>query len=71
VETFASVNARYVIARTHLDSASLANARGDRDATKKSLQSAYVVFVALNAPNLVARTEQLAVEYGIKLHDLP
>jgi hypothetical protein len=33
-----SLNARYVIVRTHLDSASLANARGDRDATKKSLK---------------------------------
>jgi ATP/maltotriose-dependent transcriptional regulator MalT len=67
VETLTTVNARYLIARAHLDLAFLASARGDRKAAASSLRAAHELFGALNAPNLVNRAEQLAAEFGLIL----
>lgn len=63
--TFGSIEARYDVARTHLDLAALAHAQGNREAVKAHLGQAYRLFETLRVPNYVERTEQLSKELGV------
>jgi tetratricopeptide (TPR) repeat protein len=65
--TFNVIQARYDLARTHLDLASLARTWGNHDAATTHLSTAYVWFKKLQVPRWVERTEQLAQEYGVTL----
>jgi tetratricopeptide (TPR) repeat protein len=65
--TFDAIQARYDLARTHLDLASLAHTRGNHDATTTYLSTAYAWFKKIQVPRWVERTEQIAQEYGVTL----
>jgi class 3 adenylate cyclase/tetratricopeptide (TPR) repeat protein len=69
LETATTIRARYWIARTYLDLASLAGVRKDRAAATRSLQAARALFTAMRVPRYVERTGQLARELGISLED--
>ena len=69
-ETFLSIQARYELARTHLDLASLANTQNDHDAATIHLSTAYAWFQKLQVPKWAERTEQLAQEYGVTLTEV-
>ena len=62
--------ARYDLARTHLDLASLVHAQGNQDTATTHLSTAYAWFKKLQGPTWVERTEQLAREYGITLKEV-
>ena len=66
-KTFLSIQARYELARTHLDLASLSYTQNDRDTTTTHLRTAYAWFQKLQVPKWAERTEQLAQEYGVTL----
>ncbi len=65
--TFSSMQARYDLARTHLDLAALAHARENRDAVAKHIQEAHQLVGALGAPRRVEATRRLASELGVPL----
>ena len=68
--TFDAMQARYDLARTHLDLASLAHTQGNHDAATTHLSTAYAWFKKLQIPKWVERTEQLAQEYGVTLAEV-
>jgi tetratricopeptide (TPR) repeat protein len=68
--TFDAIQARYDLARTHLDLASLAHTQGNQDAATTHLSTAYAWFKKLQIPHWVERTEQLAQEYGVTLAEV-
>ena len=61
------MQARYELARTHLDLASLAHTQDDQDAATTHLSTAYAWFKKLQVPQWIEQTEQLAREYGMTL----
>lgn len=65
--TFDVMQARYELARTHLDLASLAHTQDDQDAATTHLSTAYAWFKKLQVPQWIEQTEQLAREYGMTL----
>jgi tetratricopeptide (TPR) repeat protein len=65
--TFEAIQARYDLARTHLDLASLAHTQGNQDAATTHLSTAYAWFKKLQVPRWVERTEQIDREYGVTL----
>jgi class 3 adenylate cyclase/tetratricopeptide (TPR) repeat protein len=68
--TFCSLPARYDLARTHLDLASLAHTQNDVDTATTHLSTAYAWFQKLRIPKWMERTEQLAQEYGVTLTEV-
>lgn len=62
LRTFVAVEARYEVARTHLDLAALAHARGDPVAATRHLDEARQLFATLGVPRYIERTEALASE---------
>ena len=68
--TFDAIQARYDLARTHLDLASLTYTQGNQDTTTTHLSTAYTWFKTLQVPTWVERTEQLAHEYGVTLAEV-
>ena len=68
--TFDAMEARYDLARTHLDLASLASTQGNQDAATSHLSTAYAWFKTLQMPKWVERTEQLVQEYGVTLTEV-
>jgi tetratricopeptide (TPR) repeat protein len=70
LETFASIQARYQLARTHLDLASLAHAQGNQHTATTHLSTAYAWFKKLQVPKWVEPTEQLAREHGVTLQEV-
>ena len=66
---FGQHQARYELARTHLDLAGLAHARGDRDVAATHLREAHNLFRALLVPKYVERTERLARAFAIPLSE--
>ena len=50
--TFDAMQARYDLARTHLDLASLAHTQGNQDAATTHLSTAYAWFKKLQVPTL-------------------
>jgi len=67
LRAFASMNARYEVARIHLDLASLAHAQRDEPAASRELAEAHRLFHALRVPRYVERTEALATQLGVRL----
>ena len=70
LDTFDAMQARYDLARTHLDLASLAHTQENQDAATMHLSTAYAWFKKLQVPKWVERTEQLAQEYGVTLAEV-
>jgi tetratricopeptide (TPR) repeat protein len=64
-----TIGSRYWIARTQLDSASVARAQNDLVAAVCSLRAARALFAAMRVPHYVERTEQLLRELGISLDE--
>ncbi len=64
LRTFASIHARYDLARTHLDMARLAHDKGDSEAVASHLGDAHMLFSDLRIPRYVERTEQLKKALG-------
>ena len=67
LETFASIQSRLEVGRTHLDLAALAYAQNHLEATAAHCQAAHAVFTALHLPMYVERAAQRASEYGVVL----
>lgn len=67
LHTFTTIHARFEAARTHLDLAALAHAQGNLQAVTRHLTEAHTLFVALQVPRYVERTEQLAANCGVSL----
>jgi tetratricopeptide (TPR) repeat protein len=67
LHTFTEHGFRPEAARTYLDLANVAQAQGNTAATAAHLQAAHSLFLTLQAPAYIARTEQLAREYGMPL----
>jgi hypothetical protein len=53
--------------RTHLALAELAHAQGHRDAATEHANHAQTLFIALNTPRYVERTQQFASTCGLVL----
>ena len=70
-ETFVAVEARYELARTHLELARIAHARGRPGDIQEHLGEAHRLFTALGVPHWVERTAALAEELSIRIPDLP
>jgi hypothetical protein len=68
--TFDAIQARYDVARTYLDLASLAHTQGNQDAATTHLSTAYAWFKKLQVPKWVERTEQLARDYDVTLTEV-
>lgn len=64
-ESFRAIGAPFEEARTRLDLASAARARGDSEKAAKQLGVAHGVFVELRVPKYVDRTERLARELSV------
>jgi class 3 adenylate cyclase/tetratricopeptide (TPR) repeat protein len=64
-----TIGSRYWIARTHLDSTSVARAQNDLVAAASSLRAARAMFAAMRIPRYVERTEQLLRELGISFDE--
>ncbi|MBI3454406.1 MAG: sigma 54-interacting transcriptional regulator [Candidatus Rokubacteria bacterium] len=62
---FGEIEARYDAARTHLDLAAVAHARGQPDLVTHHLGEAHGIFRALRVPRYVERTEELAKEFAV------
>ncbi|MGH7412226.1 MAG: sigma 54-interacting transcriptional regulator [Candidatus Methylomirabilis sp.] len=69
LRTFDSMQARYDLARTHLDLAALAHAQGDQERASVHVRQAYSLFRGLRVPKYVERAEQLAQGFGVSLSD--
>jgi tetratricopeptide (TPR) repeat protein len=67
LQTFAEHGYRPEQARTHLDLATVAHAKGSAAAAATHLRAAYALFTELRAPKYVERTEQLACAYAVTL----
>jgi hypothetical protein len=65
--TFASIQSRLEVGRTHLALAALAYAQDHPEATAAHCHAALAVFTALHHPMYVERTAQRASEYGVVL----
>jgi class 3 adenylate cyclase/tetratricopeptide (TPR) repeat protein len=68
--TFEAMPARYDLARTHLDLASLAHTQEHHAAATTHLSTAYAWFKKLQVAKWAERTEQLAQEYGVTLAEV-
>jgi tetratricopeptide (TPR) repeat protein len=66
-ERFAAMEARYELARTCLDLATVASRLGDASGVAAHLSSAHDAFRKLSVPSWVERTEQLAHDAGVAL----
>jgi DNA-binding NtrC family response regulator/tetratricopeptide (TPR) repeat protein len=71
LETFVRTHARFMVARTRLDLAELARARGDRDAAVSHLREAHSLFATLRVQRDAARVQRLAQELDMSLADEP
>jgi hypothetical protein len=60
-----------MVARTRLDLAELARARGDRDAAVSHLREAHSLFATLRVQRDAARVQRLAQELDMSLADEP
>jgi DNA-binding SARP family transcriptional activator len=69
--TFASIEATYHLARTHLDLARLAHARGNRPGVRAHLDEAARLFTALGIARWTTRVTRLARELGVRLAPSP
>ena len=67
LDTFAAIQARFYVGRTHLALAELAHAQGNRDAATVHANSAQELFMTLKVPRYVERTQQFASECGLVL----
>ena len=65
LSTFAAMQARFEVGRTHLALAELALAQDYREAVTLHLSAAHQLFTALNVPVYVARTTQYASTLGL------
>ena len=70
LETFASIQERIDLARTHLDLASLAHTQNNHDTATTHLSTAYTWFKKLQLPKWMEKTEQLAREYDVTLKEV-
>lgn len=70
LHAFTAMEARYDLARTHLDLAFLAHTQSNPDTVTTHLSRAYTGFKALLAPKWAEKTEQLAQEYGVRLTEV-
>ena len=70
LQRFASMSARYELARTHLDLASLAHRHNNQDAAATHLSAAYAWFQKLQTPKWAEKTAQLAQAYGVTLTEV-
>jgi class 3 adenylate cyclase/tetratricopeptide (TPR) repeat protein len=70
IASFAAMEARYDLARTHLDLASLAHDQGDQDTATTHLSTAYAWFKKLQVPKWVEQTAHLAREYDVRLTEV-
>ena len=67
LRAFEDAEAAFEIARTHLDLAMLAHARGEFDARRTHLAEAHRRLRALDVPRWVERAEERAREWGVAL----
>jgi hypothetical protein len=63
--TFSAIEARYEVARTHLDLATATHATGDLAAASRHLVEARVLFEVLGVPRYTARAAGLARELAV------
>jgi hypothetical protein len=68
--TYASIQARFELARTHLDLASVAHTQGKQATATTHLSTASAWFKTLQVPKWMERTEHLAQEYGVTLTEV-
>jgi hypothetical protein len=66
-QTYAAIQGRYWVGRTHLDLAILACSQEDMNSAAMHLRAAHDLFTALQLSTYIERTEQLAREYGLVL----
>jgi hypothetical protein len=64
-QTFDSLHSRYESARTSLDLATTAAARGDSPAAGKHLSAARALFAQLGVDRYVERADAVAAEWGL------
>jgi len=64
-ETLSAIGARFELARTHLDLATLAHANGDGEIAARQLKLARDLFTALQVPKYVDRTNSLSEQFGL------
>ncbi len=64
-ETLCAIGARFELARTHLDLATLAQANGDGEIAARQLKLARALFTALQVPKYVERTSRLSEQFGL------
>ena len=69
IRTFADVEARAQVARSHLPLAELRAARGDHVAAAAELRAARQLFTNMRAPRLVEYTQRLAGQLGVNLEE--
>ena len=69
VRTFADIEARAQVARSHVLLAELRAARGDHAAAAAELRAARQLFTSMRAPRLVERTQRLAGQLGVNLEE--
>jgi class 3 adenylate cyclase/tetratricopeptide (TPR) repeat protein len=60
--TFAGLEARFEVGRTHLDLGALALARGDAEGAERHQEIARAIFVELRVPRYLERAEELAAQ---------
>lgn len=64
LQVFTSIEARFEVARTHLDLASLFHLQHDREGAKRHLDEARGLFETLEVPRYVERSDAIAREYA-------
>jgi len=68
--TFSAIQARAEVGCSRLDLATVAQARGNRDAAASHLSEAYLVFRSLGVPKYEARATELAGQFEVPLPGL-
>ena len=66
-QTYATIQSRYWVGRTHVDLATLAHLRGNQEAAMTHCHEAHALFTALQVPKYVERIEQFACSWGVSL----
>ncbi|MGH7355530.1 MAG: hypothetical protein ACRELS_13260, partial [Candidatus Rokuibacteriota bacterium] len=63
LDVLSGIEARYEVARTHLDLAKLAHRTGSRDTSERHLDAALRSFAALDAPRWRERIDAITAEF--------
>jgi tetratricopeptide (TPR) repeat protein len=69
IETFGAIGARFELARTHFDLATVAHTQGDGEDLAQHLKEAQELFSALQVPKYFERASRLGEQSGLSLAD--